>query len=103
MNGRILTPAVSEKRKSNFKQFVDLYFSQKINLANRTGSTGPDGFPTPNEGMSTKLLENSDGYKAFVEFSMTDYGSSVIKEMVGHQKKYTGFSISESPGTETRA
>lgn len=40
-------------------------------------------------------MKSSDGYKAFQRFSETDYGSSVIKEMISNPKKYKGFDIAE--------
>ncbi len=44
---------------------------------------------------ATKMVESSDGYKAFTNFAKTDYGSSVIKEMIKNPKKYKGFDIKQ--------
>ncbi|VAW97135.1 hypothetical protein MNBD_GAMMA23-1278 [hydrothermal vent metagenome] len=86
--GRILAPASDGIRTSNFLKFVELYFSKKID------NTIPDPefniYPS-----ATKMAEGSDGYKAFKRFAKTDYGSSVIKEMINNPKKYKGFDIKQ--------
>ncbi len=86
--GRTLTPASEGNRISNFLKFVELYFSKKVD------NTIPDPefniYPGP-----TKMTESSDGYKAFKQFAKTDYGSSVIKEMINNPKKYKGFVIKQ--------
>jgi len=102
-NRRLKAEPDCSKRKSNFKKFVALYFSTKVIKSNRNDAVDADGMPHDNAGRTTKLLEGTDGYKAFIKFSETSYGSSIISEMVNHPKKYKGFKISESPGKETRA
>ena len=96
INGKQLTPALFVNRKSNFKKFVELYFSKIENKNNHS-------LESENYGLSTRLRPNSDGYKAFVRFSETDYGSSVIKEMLVNQKKYSGFMIREAFGNSAIA
>lgn len=96
VNGKTLTPAPESKRKSNFLKFVDLFFYKKVYTNTRDPMSD-----TYQE--ATKLLKSSDGYKAFSLFSDTDYGSSVIKEMLDNQKKYTDFKIKEGTGNAATA
>ncbi len=87
-NGRVLTPAITANRKSNFKKFVDMYFTKIVDKT----------IPDPDFGVfpgATKLTRNSEGFKAFQRFSETDYGSSVIKEMVKNPDRYAGFVIAQ--------
>lgn len=87
-NGKLLSPASAAIRQANFIKFVDLYFSKRID------STIPDPAFGIYPGV-TKLTTSSDGYKAFAKFSQTDYGSSVIKEMLGNSARYHGFVIAQ--------
>lgn len=97
VNGRVLVEEPNAaKRRANFLMFVDYYFSEKASQAN--GSSVPVNGPS-------RLTLSSDGYKAFVKFADTSYGSSVIKEMVdkNNRKKYQEFVITESTSGVTRA
>ncbi|MDH5395199.1 MAG: hypothetical protein OEW97_02920 [Gammaproteobacteria bacterium] len=87
-NGKVLHPAPPTVRQSNFLKFVKIYFTG----GNHPNNTKPshDDFSLPN-----KLNSGSNGYKAFARFAQTDYGSYVIKEMLGNQSKYKGFKIQE--------
>jgi len=87
-NGRILAPAVEANRMSNFLKFVDMYFSKIID------NTIPDPEFNIYPG-ATKMVESSDGYKAFKRFAKTDFGSSVVKEMINNRSKYKDFVIKE--------
>ena len=87
-NGRVLMPAVETNRISNFLKFVNMYFSKVID------KTIPDPEFNIYPG-ATKMVESSEGYKAFKRFAKTDYGSSVIKEMISNPNKYKGFVIKE--------
>lgn len=85
-NGRVLIPALVSRRKHNFLRFVDMYFTKTID----------NTIPDPDFGIFpgvTKLNKNSDGYRAFARFAETDYGSSIIKEMLNNPKRYNGFVV----------
>jgi len=89
VNGRRLTPFAGNRQR-NFVKFVDLYFSKQVSK--------PPGWGEMKQ--ATKLTKKSDGYKAFNKFALTDYGSSVINEMITHRKKYLEdkFTIMENTG-----
>jgi len=87
-NGRVLKPVLVSRRKYNFLKFVDMYFTKTID----------NTIPDPEFGIfpgATKLTTSSDGYRAFARFAQTDYGSSVIKEMLNNPKRYSGFVIAQ--------
>ena len=91
VNGITLPPAPESKRKSNFLKFIELFFYKKIYTNTR------DPFSDSYQ-EATKLQKSSDGFKAFARFSDTDYGSSVVKEMIDNQMKYKDFKIKEGTG-----
>lgn len=98
LSGRCLQPAHPSKRKKNFTRFVDLYFSK----------AQPPVLPVPNDPFAYKpqpggLKKSSKAYYYFDRFSQTDYGSSVIKEMLDNQKKYNGFLVVQGTGAETQS
>lgn len=51
----------------------------------------------------TRLSSSSKGYLAFQRYAQTSYGSAVVKEMITNTKKFNGFLIAQSSGTEARA
>ena len=98
LSGRRLKPADPSVRKKNFSKFVELYFSR----------AKPPVLPAPDDPFADKpqpggLKKSSRAYYHFERFSQTDYGSSVIKEMVDNQKKYKGFIVAQGVGGETQA
>lgn len=98
LSGRRLQPAETSKRKKNFTQFVDLYFSKaKSPVLSATNDPFADK-PQPGG-----LKKSSKSYYYFERFSQTDYGSSVIKEMLDNHKKYKGFLVAQGVGAETQS
>ena len=86
INGRVLIPSPIAERKKYFSKFTSMYISGK------RSPWEDDGF--------FQLKKNSQGYKAFSRFSETNYGSSVIREMVNNFNKYKTFQVrsSNKPG-----
>ena len=92
INGKRLTPAKFDMPTANFRKFVDIYFYKIKN----PGAAVPmsDFYQYP-----TRLTTSSEGYRAFENFAKTDYGSSVVKEILGHPEKYSGFNIRQGATT----
>lgn len=98
LSGRSLQSAAPTNRKKNFIRFVDLYFSK----------AKPPVLQAPNDPFADKpqpggLKKSSKAYYYFDRFSQTDYGSSVIKEMLDNHRKYKGFLVVQGLGAETQS
>lgn len=77
VGGEKVTPAHKDNRHKNFLKFVEMYFFQGPGSVTDWGHVG-----------FIELTPSSMGYAAFKDYSQTDYGSAVIKEMVVNAKKY---------------
>jgi len=82
VNGCILTPSPVMERKNYFFKFPAMFIDVKFS-------------PWEDDGFS-KLKTNSQGYKALIRFSETNYGSSVIKQMVDNYSRYKEFKVRSS-------
>jgi len=95
-----LSPAVSSKRKSCFDEFVKLYVPKHNALTSLQKKDIQEGFAAP---AANGLQRNSRRFKILESFSRTDYGSSIVKEMVNNPKQYTSFVILEGATQQTQA
>jgi len=95
INGRPLKPALVDNRGKNFRTFVKMYFYN--------GKDGSTDKLSDNFGYPFKLKKSSLGYRAFERYAKTDYGSSVIKEIISQPKKFKDFTIRQSTGLHPKA
>jgi len=98
LSGRSLQSAAQSSRKKNFTRFVELYFSKEKPPAHIAPTD-----PFADKPTAGGLSKSSKAYYYFERFSQTDYGSSVVKEMLDNCKRYKGFLVVQGVGAETQS
>lgn len=95
-----LKPAPADQRKKNFATFEELYVPAYKALTEDEKKDIQEGVAIPS---AAGLNRKSAGYIFLKSFACTDFGSSVVKEMVDHPKYYKGFTILQGVSDQTQA
>jgi len=95
-----LSPAPDKQRKQYFAKFVSLYVPEHKPLSTLDKKDIRDGF---GKAIAGGLNRKSAGFIFLKSFACTDFGSSVVKEIVNHPKTYRGFEILQGVTNQTQA
>ena len=95
-----LVPAAESQKEALFEKFVAMYVPKHNELSAEQKRDIKEGFSAP---VANGLKRSSKRFTYLKNFSNTGYGSSIIKEMVGHPARYKGFVILEGATKQTQA